>query len=284
MNSTLLCRRSLGAGLLALAVAACSVDDGLLTAPEAASFSHGGTVHEVELCKTGPEGSWATFEISATGGQLLLGSEVTITDVQPFGVFPAACVVVWRSTDLDVEQVTITEVDMTPGTFVEDIVVFGTTVSSDVGSATVTVEGSAADGAFVIFKNEGEPTNGGFEGCTPGFWRQAHHYQYWTGYDPTDTWGDVFADPGSHVAPGRHGVEFTAGLSLGQAVQLNGGGIFALARHAVAAILNANSPDVDYPLTAAEIVDLVNAAIASEDYEYAKNVLEWGNELGCDIK
>ena len=50
-------------------------------------------------------------------------------------------------------------------------------------------------------------------------------------------------------------------LTLEQALGQNGGGINALLRHAVAAVLNALHPGVDYPLTVSEIITLVNAAI-----------------------
>jgi hypothetical protein len=121
------------------------------------------------------------------------------------------------------------------------------------------------------------------EGCTPGFWRQAHHYPYWTGASPVDAWTTHFADPGTHQGPGRNGATFNGETALGDAVEFGGGGVFALARHAVAALLNANSGDVDYPLSAAEVVALVNDALASGDFEGAKNTLEGYNELGCTV-
>ena len=39
----------------------------------------------------------------------------------------------------------------------------------------------------------------------------------------------------------------------------------ALTRHAIAAVLSAAHPDIDYPLTVDEIVDMVNDAYLSND-------------------
>lgn len=153
----------------------------------------------------------------------------------------------------------------------------------------------------VEFGNRDVEMNGGGEGCTPGFWRQPHHYEFWTGVTPETLWFDVFdvpEDNGDDSAGGRGGPPAGAGgggarstageiddeIELGDAVQLQGGGLNALARHAVAAYLNASSPDVDYDLTPEEVVELVNDAIESGDYNTAKDILEAFNEQGCDVK
>ena len=119
-----------------------------------------------------------------------------------------------------------------------------------------------------------EPPGG--EGCTPGFWKQSQHLDSWTTYLTTQTFNDVF------------GVDVT--LSVGgddatllEALQSGGGGINALARHAVAALLNAASGDVDSDYTVAEVIALVQDAIESGDYETAKNLLAAANEAGCPL-
>ena len=107
------------------------------------------------------------------------------------------------------------------------------------------------------------------EGCTPGFWRQPQHFQYWTGHSPSDSYSGVFGVS----RPGN----------LLQNVTALGGGANALARHSVAALLNATSPEVNYNLTVAEIIAGVQAAYASGDFETFKNVLEGYNEQGCSV-
>ena len=62
-----------------------------------------------------------------------------------------------------------------------------------------------------------------------------------------------------------------------------GGGVNALARHAVAALLNASNPDVDSDFTTAEVIALVQDAVVSGDFETAKNLLAAANEQGCPL-
>ena len=71
-------------------------------------------------------------------------------------------------------------------------------------------------------------------------------------------------------------------VTLIQAADLGGGGLAALARHAVAALLSAGDPDVEFQLTEAEVVGLVQSALApGGDVEGTKNFLAMHNELGC---
>lgn len=113
------------------------------------------------------------------------------------------------------------------------------------------------------------PTPPGEEGCTPGFWKNHPEAFAGTGYSPTTTLGSVFT-----------GLSATyAGLTFAEALALGGGGLDALLRQAVAALLNASSPDVDYPLSAATVISMTNAAIASGDYEATKNEFDELNNL-----
>lgn len=112
------------------------------------------------------------------------------------------------------------------------------------------------------------PPPGG-EGCTPGFWKNHPEAYAGTGYSPTTTLGSVFVG----LSPTY------ASLTFDQALNLTGGGLDALLRQAVAALLNASSPDVDYPLSAAEVISLTNAAIASGDYESTKDLFDEFNNL-----
>lgn len=105
------------------------------------------------------------------------------------------------------------------------------------------------------------PPETGDEGCTPGYWK--NHLEDWaaTGYSTSDSFEDIF------------GVDL--GFStLGEAVEAKGGGDKKLARHGTAALLNAAHPDVNYPLTVAEVI----AAVQSGD----DDTLAEYNELGCD--
>lgn len=111
--------------------------------------------------------------------------------------------------------------------------------------------------------------NGG-EGLTPGYWKQSHHFDDWTNYSPNDNYNDVF------------GVDDYSGLTLHDALRRGGGEHKALGRHAVAALLNANSGFVDYDLSESEIISLVQNAYATGEFQDAKNILVGFNEQGAD--
>ena len=49
----------------------------------------------------------------------------------------------------------------------------------------------------------------------------------------------------------------------------------------MAALLNAASPNVDYPLTTAQVISKFNAAYASGSYEATKNEFAGLNERNC---
>jgi hypothetical protein len=116
------------------------------------------------------------------------------------------------------------------------------------------------------------PTIGG-EGCTPGYWRQSHHYDSWPApYTPTTLFSAVF----ENAFPGK---------TLGQVLQLGGGGLNALGRHTVAALLNAASPGVDYDLTPAEVIQLFNDLHpgTTNEYNKLKDYFQKFNEQGCPL-
>lgn len=108
------------------------------------------------------------------------------------------------------------------------------------------------------------------EGCTPGYWRQVHHYDSWVGYTPDQLYDDVF------------GVDAPGDKKLGEAVKLGGGGTNALSRHSVAALLSATS-GINYAYTEAEVIAIVQNAYATGEYEDAKNLLADANESGCPL-
>lgn len=131
-------------------------------------------------------------------------------------------------------------------------------ITSSAGSLTVTCEPP--------------PPPGGGEGCTPGYWKQPHHFDSWgaTGYMPHDSFDAVFGVASSFD-------------TLLEGLAAKGGGEMALARHAVAALLNASSPYVSYEFTAAEVIALVQGAYATGGFEYAKDMLEEQNETYCPL-
>jgi hypothetical protein len=145
-------------------------------------------------------------------------------------------------------------------------------VSGFIAAGALAVTGYATDSTTTV------TTTPEGEGCTPGFWKQEQHFDSWTApYDPGDPLSSVF-DAAALTAAG-----VDPDTTLLEALQTGGGGVDALLRHAVAAVLNAASPDVDYPFTVDAVVDMVNDALVSGDFEGTKDVLEGANEASCPL-
>jgi len=122
----------------------------------------------------------------------------------------------------------------------------------------------------------GLENGGGGEGCTPGFWRQEHHFEFWTApYAPSTPFGDVF----ENAFPGRTLLDIVD-PPPGRRTRLE-----QLGFHTVAALLNAASPDVDYDLTVDEVIDLFNAVFpgTNDDYNDLKDYFEGFNQQGSPI-
>jgi hypothetical protein len=96
-----------------------------------------------------------------------------------------------------------------------------------------------------------EAGDAGFQGCTPGFWR--NHLNDWIGLNPDDTYALSDDFEGSYL----------------DAITARGGGANAYARAATAAQLNIFHPDIDY---------------AVEDLgEYSASQLDEWNNAGCPV-
>ena len=72
-------------------------------------------------------------------------------------------------------------------------------------------------------------------------------------------------------------------MTLAEVTRLRGGQLNALGRHAVAALLNAASDDVDYDRTVASVIASFNQAYATGNYETVKNIFESFNEQSCPL-
>jgi subtilisin-like proprotein convertase family protein len=131
------------------------------------------------------------------------------------------------------------------------------------------------------------------EGLTPGFWKQnADQFDgtQWPRdvsgdliYGLTTKVGEVFDVPVDSDGAPVYPIAFS---TLTEALDFNGGDVFALMRHAVAALLNATHLQVAYPLTPADIVTRTNAALASGDaqqIEALKDEFDAFNNIGGDL-
>lgn len=221
---------------------------------------------EVDLCKVGPAGSSFDFTVTGPAHPYLVTNPT---------VASGSCVrVAFRGGPQ--YQVTITE--LAAAGFVLDSIkvdqlvsgVVTTTVTTGTNTASALAGGIPMSGAVVTFFNSMEPPQTG-EGCTPGYWKQSQHFDSWPApYTPGTLFGTVFDDA-------------FPGMTLLQVASQGGGGLNALGRHTVAALLNAASGGVDYDLTVAQVIAGFNSAYASGDYETQKNIFEGYNELGCSL-
>lgn len=118
------------------------------------------------------------------------------------------------------------------------------------------------------------------EGCTPGYWK--NHPNAWskTGYLNGQSVSSVFS-----------GAESLSDATLLEALNFGGGsGVDGakriLLRAAVAALLNAAHPDVNYELTTAQVISQVSAALETNDRSTILALaekLDGYNNAGCPL-
>lgn len=128
------------------------------------------------------------------------------------------------------------------------------------------------EGVLAVYFNKPIETVGG-QGCTPGYWKQEQHFDSWTSpYDPTDLFSDHFEDA-------------FGGMTLAEVLAQGGGGLAALGRHTVAALLNGASGGVSYGQTDLEVIAAFNAVYPGTkgDYNTLKNSFAVANEAGCPL-
>jgi hypothetical protein len=230
---------------------------------------------QFELCKYGSSGSF-DYTVTNYGGAsktnpTVNSSSITLAAgecqlIASFGGFGA--------------DVTVTETGAATGfhlDHVEVTTIAGATTTGPVSSAGPSASGFISGtlggglrGVLAAFFNVADPPSGG-EGCTPGYWKQSQHFDSWpAGYLPTDLFDTYFDD----AFPGQN-LLFV--LSQG------GGGLAALGRHTVSALLNAASSGVDYDLSVSDVVNAFNAAFGSGNYEAQKNIFAGFNEQTCPL-
>jgi uncharacterized repeat protein (TIGR01451 family) len=190
-------------------------------------------------------------------------------------------IVVTNTGDEDLENVVVTDI-LVPGCgrIIGDLAA-GASVSYTCTAPNVT-EGFVNEACVTGERNgvtleDCDPSNveieGGGEGCTPGYWKQSQHFDSWTAPLTPDT---PFSDVFENAFPGK---------TLLQVLKQGGGGLKALGRHTVAALLNAASPNVSYDLSVADVIDQFNAVFpgTKNAYNLLKNSFESFNEQGCPL-
>jgi hypothetical protein len=264
------------AGALAL-VAACA-QPGTPVSPTAQAGSTAAVLRQAEIglfeiCKeyVGAVGPTVTFNVTVD-----LNNDGSIDSTPQIQLGDGQCQEVLPSIVLGGHTITVTEV--VPAGYTASYVKTtaasgGTTVAAPVASNTTS--GTVGDqGILVVFTNTADlppPPPPGNQGCTPGYWKQAHHFDSWpAAYTPTTLFSAVF----ENAFPG---------MTLDEVLGQGGGGLKALGRHTVAALLNAASSGVEYPITTAQVISGFNAVFPGGDYETLH--LRWAafNEAGCPL-
>jgi len=161
------------------------------------------------------------------------------------------------------------------------------TIVNETTTNVAYVEGYDAAGGYWYDEDDATNVVTGGEGCTPGYWKNnAKNWDNsaWVGYLPGDSFETVF---GVDVTLNANGKATYPTPTLLEALDANGGGINALARHAVAALLNISNPDIGYGIgSTAALITMVHDAIVSGDeaqIEALHVLLADYNEAGCPL-
>jgi hypothetical protein len=128
--------------------------------------------------------------------------------------------------------------------------------------------------------NLSSPAAAACEGCTPGFWKQKQHLDAWnpTGFKTTDPFNQVF---GCTQYCKRDGKPYTL---LEVMKELNGSSdplATNLGFHAVAALLNAAHPNVEYGYSTGDIITLFQNNLHRPGA--LKDSLDTLNNRGCPL-
>jgi hypothetical protein len=233
-------------------------------------------VEWIELCKdyVGTPGPAVTFTVAVDHL-----SNGTIDQTFQTTLAGGTCKDIWFTDQDGLDTLTITET--VPANYTaSSVMTFNNhgaiTVNAPVSGnvATALARNSQDAGSLVVFTNTfvaPPPPPTGTGGCTPGYWKQSQHFDSWTApYTPNTLFSSVF----ENAFPG---------MTLLEVLSNGGGGLEALGRHTVAALLNAASSGVSYGMTPAQVIAAFNAAYPGSNYETQKNIFATANERGCPL-
>jgi len=249
--------------------------------------------HKTAGSPTIEAGDVASFTISAQNTGDAAANNVVISDVLPNGGLawaenpdvaqcsivddPGGDVLTCTLASLGVGQSFSVTVEATTDSEACDYVLTNT--------ATLAVEGIARKSATASISVTCPPREGD-EGCTPGFWK--NHPELWDGVGADDVTSTVQTTDGFNATFGVTSAQsgLADSVTLLNAVNLGGGGLKALNRHAAAATASADS-GIDYEFSLAGVIALYRDAVGAdpgpETIASALAKLSTANERGCPL-
>ncbi len=237
-------------------------------------------VERFEVCKrwVGTPGV-ATFEVSdgVSTHSTATDDGTWLSGVSALGETDWSCRDVWLEGAAG-QIITVTETGAAgpnPYAVTVSALTSGTNNVPTIGADFVSgrVDGFTGAGVTAFFTNTEMPPPAGGEGCTPGYWKQRHHFGSWEApYTPGTLFSDVFEDA-------------FPSMTLLDVLKQGGGGLKALGRHTVAALLNGASPGVSADFSDAQVIASFNAVFpgTKSDYNTLKNPFAAANEQGCPL-
>ncbi len=115
------------------------------------------------------------------------------------------------------------------------------------------------------------PSGENHDGCSVKYWKDNSHKKHWKLFKSGDRFGAICK------------VDSAGNRKLIDTLNVHGGGSKALDRQAVAALLNATNPNVNYFYTSAEVKAMVQNAYETKDYTTATDLLKKYNNMGCPL-
>ncbi|MCB9157921.1 MAG: hypothetical protein H6645_12500 [Caldilineaceae bacterium] len=249
------------------------VDDGVN--PNSRTFSNlaPGTYSVTELSGTPP--GWTITSISCDDNNSTTTS--TRADIKLSAGETVTCTFV-NTKDQPTATPTATATEAPTNTPEPTATATNTTTNTPEPTATATAVATTTPQATPTMA----PTTVPSQGCTPGYWKQRQHLGSWTatGYAPSQKLETVFSNTDNLGTKSLlQALSFKGGSSLNSAKQI-------LLRAAVAALLSAAHPNVDYVLTTDQVIAQVNSALASNDRSTILALaaqLDAYNNAGCPL-
>jgi hypothetical protein len=203
----------------------------------------------------------------------------TVTDANGFYLFSGLCA---GDYEVMVDETTV------PAGWMQTPTLVGgdPTIDNNPNPFAVTLPTNDASDRTIDFGYMEPP--GGDEGCTPGYYKNLRKHLFaWVqaGYDPNQSVASVFSEAANApysalgAASLHDGLSFQGGDSVEEKAEI-------LLRAAIAAVLNASNPNVEYPRSAGAVIADVNAALASQDPSVILGLasdLDYDNNRGCPL-